>query len=143
MHGLGLLPAHFTVTTSHMGTHTACTFLASIGGIVVGEITNSPTVTWAMVFLALISMFTLWIRSYYSYLQAQLRSDRYMRQLKDEVAELRIWKEAAGCLHFDCPNRSLPGHLPDPELRYKKPNGINQDKPDNGDDHATKTPHSS
>lgn len=108
--GFLIMPAHFGVNSAHMGTHTACTFIASIGGLVLGEITNSPTVTWAMVFLALISMGTLWIRSYYSYLQAQLRSDRHMRQLKDELYELRAWKESIGCLRVDCNLRKSPSH---------------------------------
>lgn len=96
----------------HAGRLTAGTLSLGVGGLVLAVTTESPTVTWGMVALAIVSMTALWIRSYYAYLQAQLKFDarlRHMDALTKEVAELRIWKESATCLKLDCPERRPTG----------------------------------
>lgn len=96
------------IQSLHTGRLAASTLGVGVGGLVLAVATESPTVTWGMVALAIVSMTALWIRSYYAYLQAQLRFDarlRHMDALTKEVAELRIWKESATCLKLDCPER--------------------------------------
>lgn len=106
----------------HAERLTAGTLGLGVGGLVLAVTTESPTVTWGMVALAIVSMTALWIRSYYAYLQAQLKFDvrlRHMDALTKEVAELRIWKESATCLKMDCPERRpSSGHS-----LYDKPSG--------------------
>ncbi len=99
-----------------------------VGGLALAMATESPTVTWGMVALAIVSMTALWIRSYYAYLQAQLKFDtrlRHVDALTKEVAELRIWKESATCLRLDCPERRPVGGntLPGGQSPHDKPSG--------------------